>query len=156
MPYVASIGRTTRPEGGRLHGFGRACGVNVSRRDGVTGAYPWRSLLDSGAVVTNGTDAPVEDVDPIPSLYASVTRKLADGTAFFPKQRMTRAEALKSYTIDAAFAGFEEDRKGSLKVGKLGDITVLSKDFLIAADEEIRKMEVLYTIIGGKVVYQRR
>jgi predicted amidohydrolase YtcJ len=120
------------------------------------GAYVWRSLLDSGAVVTNGTDAPVEDVDPIPSLYAAVTRKLADGSEFFPKQRMTRMEALKSYTLSAAYAGFEEDRKGSLKVGKLGDLTVFSKDFLTAPDAEIPKMEVLYTIIGGKVVHQAR
>jgi hypothetical protein len=119
------------------------------------GAYMWRSLLDSGAVVTNGTDAPVEDVDPIPSLYAAVTRRLADGTQFFPKQRMTRMEALKSYTISSAYAGFEEDRKGSLKVGKLGDITVFSKDFLTIPDSEIPHMEVLDTIIGGKVVYQR-
>lgn len=119
------------------------------------GAYMWRSLLDSGAVVTNGTDAPVEDVDPIPSLYAAVTRRLADGTQFFPKQRMTRMEALKSYTISSAYAAFEEDRKGSLKVGKLGDITVFSKDFLTIPDTEIPHMEVLDTIIGGKVVYQR-
>ena len=120
------------------------------------GAYVWRSLLDSGAKVVNGTDAPVEDVDPIPSLYASVTRKLADGTEFFPKQKMTRMEALRSYTLDAAYAAFEEDRKGSLKVGKLGDLTVFSKDFLAAPEAEILKMEVLYTIIGGKVLHQRR
>jgi len=120
------------------------------------GAYMWRSLLDSGAVVTNGTDAPVEDVDPIPSLYAAVTRKLADGKEFFPKQRMTRMEALKSYTLSAAYAGFEEDRKGSLKVGKLGDLTVFSKDFLTASDAEVLKMEVTRTIIGGKVVHQVR
>ena len=120
------------------------------------GAYVWRSLLDSGAKVTNGTDAPVEDVDPIPSLYAAVTRKLADGKEFFPKQKMTRLEALRSYTLDAAYAGFEEDRKGSIKAGKLGDLTVLSKDFLTAPDSELLKMEVLYTVIGGKVVHQRR
>ena len=63
------------------------------------GANVWRSLLDSGAKVTNGTDAPVEDVDPIPSLYAAVTPKLADGKEFFPKQKMTRLEALRSYTL---------------------------------------------------------
>ena len=120
------------------------------------GAYMWRSLIDSGAKVTNGTDAPVEDVDPIPSLYASVTRKLADGKEFFPKQKMTRMEALRSYTLNAAYAAFEEERKGSLKVGKLGDLTVMSKDFLTAPDADIAKMEVLYTIIGGKVVHQRR
>ena len=120
------------------------------------GAYVWRSLLDTGAKVTNGTDAPVEDVDPIPSLYAAVTRKLADGKEFFPKQKMTRMEALRSYTLDAAYAAFEEDRKGSLRVGKLGDLTVLSKDFLTVPDAEILKMEVLYTIVGGKVVHKGR
>lgn len=120
------------------------------------GAYVWRSLLDFGVVVANGTDAPVEDVDPIPSLYASVTRKLADGTAFFPKQNMTRMEALRSYTYSAAYAAFEENRKGSLKVGKLADITVLSKDFLTIPDDEILKTQVLYTIVDGKVVYQQQ
>jgi predicted amidohydrolase YtcJ len=120
------------------------------------GAYMWRSLIDSGAIIANGTDAPVEDVDPIPSLYASVSRKLADGTVFFPEQRMTRTEALQSYTINAAYAAFEDDRKGSLKVGKLGDVTVLSKNFLTAPEDELPKTEVLYTIIGGKVVHEKR
>ena len=117
------------------------------------GAYMWRALLDLGAKVINGTDAPVEDVDPVPSLYASVTRRLADGTEFFPKQKMTRMEALRSYTLDAAYGAFEEERKGSLKVGKLGDLTVFSKDFLTATDGEIQKMTVVHTIIGGKLVY---
>ena len=130
--------------------------ARLGKKRAEEGAYVWRSLLNSGAKVVNGTDAPVEDVDPIPSLYAAVTRKLADGTEFFPKQKMTRMEALRSYTLDAAYAGFEEARKGSLKVGKLGDLTVFSKDFLSAADSEIRGMEVTYTIIGGKVVHQRR
>src|SRR5581483_6696184 len=94
------------------------------------GAYMWRALMDSGAVVGNGTDAPVEDVDPIPSFYASVSRKLKDGTVFYPKQRMTREEALRSYTINNAYAAFEEKDKGTLEVGKLADITVLSKDIM--------------------------
>ena len=118
------------------------------------GAYPWRSLLDAGAVVTNGTDAPVEDVDPIESYYASVTRKRADsGMAFFPEQSMTRKEALKSYTLSNAYAAFEENDKGSLEVGKLGDITVLSKNLLTCEEDEIMDAKVLYTIIGGKVKY---
>ena len=78
------------------------------------GAYAWRSLLDAGATVVNGTDAPVEDVDPLGSFYASVTRRLADGTPFFPEQCMTREETLRSYTITPAWAAFEEDLKGSL------------------------------------------
>jgi hypothetical protein len=119
------------------------------------GAYMWRKLLDTGAVIANGTDAPVEDVDPIPSFYASVTRKLADGSVFFGDQKMTRMEALKSYTLDAAYAAFEEKEKGSLTPGKFADITVLSKDLLTVSDEEILKTEVLYTIVGGKVRYKR-
>jgi len=120
------------------------------------GAYPWRSLLDAGAVVTNGTDAPVEDVDPIESYYASVTRKRSDsGMAFFPEQSMTRAEALESYTLSNAYAAFEEKDKGTLELGKLADITVLSKNLLTCSDEEILDAEVLYTIIDGKVKYQK-
>jgi len=120
------------------------------------GAYPWRSLLDAGAVVTNGTDAPVEDVDPIESFYASVTRKRVDSdVAFFPEQRMTREEGLKAYTLSNAYAAFEEKDKGSLEVGKLADVTVLSKNLLTCADEEIMDTEVVYTIIGGKVKYQK-
>jgi predicted amidohydrolase YtcJ len=119
------------------------------------GAYVWRKLLDSGAVIANGTDAPVEDVDPLPSYYASVTRKLSDGSVFYGSQKMTRMEALRSYTLDAAYAGFEEKEKGSLKAGKMADITVLSKDILTVPDDEILKTEVLCTIVGGKVRYKR-
>ena len=92
-----------------------------------SGAYMWRQLLDSGAVVTNGTDAPVEDVDPIKSYYSTVTRRLADGTVFYPDQRMTRMEALRSYTISNAYAAKEEALKGSLEPGKLADVVVLSR-----------------------------
>ena len=118
------------------------------------GAYPWRSLLDAGVVIANGTDAPVEDVDPIESFYASVTRKRADnGFEFFPEQRMTRAEAVYSYTLGNAYAAFEEEAKGSLKTGKLADIVVLSKDLLQCTDDEILETEILMTIVGGEVKY---
>jgi len=117
------------------------------------GAYVWQSLLKSGAVVTNGTDAPVEDVDPIESYYATVTRKGKSGTAFYPDQAMSRMAALRSYTIAGAYAAFEEDIKGSLTPGKLADVVVLSKDILTVPEEEIRDTQVLYTIVGGKVVY---
>ena len=117
------------------------------------GAYVWQKLMKSGAVIANGTDAPVEDVDPIANFYASVTRRLADGSTFYPDQRMTREEALRSYTRNAAFAAFEEGSKGSLAVGKLADITVLSKDIMTVPDEEIRSARVDFTIVGGKVLY---
>ncbi len=119
------------------------------------GAYVWQKLMKSGAIIANGTDAPVEDIDPIPSYYASVTRKTKDGSVFYPDQRMSRMEALKSYTINAAYAGFDEKIKGSLTPGKLADITVLSKDITTVPDDQILSTQVLYTIVGGKVQYQR-
>jgi predicted amidohydrolase YtcJ len=106
-------------------------------------------------VVANGTDAPVEDVDPVASYYATVTRRMKSGAAFFPDQRLTRIEALESYTIKAAYAGFEEEIMGSLTPGKLADITVLSKNILTVAEEEIPTAEVVYTIVGGEVMYRR-
>jgi hypothetical protein len=120
------------------------------------GAYVWQKLMKTGAVIANGTDAPVEDVDPIPNFYATATRKLKDGSVFYGDQKMSRMEALKSYTINGAYAAFEEDIKGSLKPGKLADVTVLSKDILTVPDEEIRSARVLYTIVGGKVLYSAR
>lgn len=119
------------------------------------GAYVWQSLMKSGAHVSNGTDAPVEDVNPIPNYYAAVTRKLKDGTTFFPAQKMSRMEALRSYTVENAYAAFEENVKGMLKPGMLGDITVLSKDILTIPDDEILKTDVDYTIVGGKIAYKR-
>lgn len=118
------------------------------------GAYVWRKLIDSGAVICNGTDAPVEDVDPIPCYYAAVTRRLSDGSEFYPDQKMTRMEALKSYTINGAYAAFEEDIKGSLTKGKLADITVLSDNLLTCSDSDILNTKVLFTIVGGKIKYK--
>jgi predicted amidohydrolase YtcJ len=117
------------------------------------GAYVWQKLKRAGAVIANGTDAPVEDIDPIASFYASVTRKLKDGSVFYPGERMTRMEALRSYTIDAAYAGFEDDIKGSLRPGKLADVTVFSKDILSIPEDQIPTARVLYTIVAGKVQY---
>jgi predicted amidohydrolase YtcJ len=119
------------------------------------GAYVWQSLMKSGAHVSNGTDAPVEDVGPIACYYAAVTRKLKDGTTFFPAQKMSRMEALRSYTVENAYAAFEENVKGTLKPGMLGDVTVLSKDILTIPEDEILKTDVDYTIVGGKIAYKR-
>ena len=119
------------------------------------GAYVWKTLLETGAVVSNGTDAPVEDVSPLANYYATVSRKLADGSVFYPDQRLSRLEALQTYTINSAFAAFEEDIKGSLSVGKLADITVLSKDVMTISEDEIPSTEVVYTIVGGKVLYSQ-
>jgi predicted amidohydrolase YtcJ len=117
------------------------------------GAYMWRALLDQGAVIASGTDTPVEDVDPIANFYAAVTRRMADGSSFYPTQRMSREEALRSMTLDAAYAAFEEERKGSLEVGKLADITVLSQDLLTVDEDEIPATRVLATVVGGVVRY---
>lgn len=120
------------------------------------GAYPWRSLLETGAIVTNGTDAPVEDVDPIESYYASVTRKRTDSEIeFFPEQKMSRDEAIYSYTMANAIAAFEEDDKGSLETGKYADIVVLSKNLIECSDDEIMDTEILYTIVGGDIKFQK-
>ncbi len=120
------------------------------------GAYVWRKLMDGGAVISNGTDAPVEDVDPIPGLYASMTRRMKNGEVFFGGQKMTRLETLRSYTLNGAYAAFEEDLKGSLTPGKLADITVLSRDIMTVPEDEILKTEVVYTIVGGKILYKKR
>jgi predicted amidohydrolase YtcJ len=117
------------------------------------GAYVWQKLMKSGAIIANGTDAPVEDVDPIANFYASVTRRLKDGTVFYPDQRMTRMEALRSLTRNGAYAAFEETNRGSLQKGKYADIAVLSKDILRVPESEISTAKVDYTIIAGKVVY---
>jgi predicted amidohydrolase YtcJ len=119
------------------------------------GAYVWQKLMKSGAVICNGTDVPVEDIDPIACYYATVSRKMKDGEVFYPDQRMSREEALRSYTLNCAYAAFEENIKGSLTPGKLADITVLSKDIMTVPEDEILKAEVLYTIVGGKVMYKK-
>ncbi|MBC7854357.1 MAG: amidohydrolase family protein, partial [Pirellulaceae bacterium] len=120
------------------------------------GAYVWQKLMKSGAVVANGTDAPVEDVSPLESYYATVSRKLKDGSVFFADQRMSREEALRSYTIQNAYAAFEDDLKGTLAVGKLADITVLSRDILTIPEDEIPLTDVVYTIVGGKVRFENK
>jgi predicted amidohydrolase YtcJ len=127
----------------------------LGRERSRLGAYPWRSLLDEGVIIANGTDAPVEDVDPLPSFYASVTRKRADtGLEFFPEQRMTRAEAIHSYTLGNAYAGFEEDFKGSVTSGKVADFVVLSHDLINCTDDEILSSKVLLTMVNGQIKYQ--
>lgn len=120
-----------------------------------TGAYMWRTLIDNGVVINNGTDVPVERIDPIASFYASVSRQLADGSIFYPEQLMTREEALRSYTLNNAFAAFEEDLKGSITVGKLADLAVLSQDIMTVPLEEIPSTRIDLTVVGGEVRYER-
>ena len=124
-----------------------------------TGAYPWRSLLDAGAIINNGTDAPVEDVSALESFYASVTRRRHQpkdqGLELFPEQKMTRAEAINSYTLANAYSAFEENWKGSITPGKVADIVVLSNDLMKCQDEEILQTEVVLTMVNGVVKYER-
>ncbi len=127
----------------------------LGMRRSQQGAYAWRSLLDAGAVIANGTDVPVEKVDPIACLYSSMTRKMADGVAFFPEHCMTRQEALRSYTSAAAYAQFEESNRGSLEVGKLADLVILSDDIMTIPDDKIRDTKVDLTMVGGKIAYER-
>jgi hypothetical protein len=121
-----------------------------------SGAYLWRSLIDAGAVISNGTDVPVERISPVASFASSVVREGREGNEFFPAQRMTRMEALESYTINNAYAAFEEDLKGSVTVGKLADIVVLDRDIMTVPDYEIADARVDITILGGEVRYERR
>jgi predicted amidohydrolase YtcJ len=128
--------------------------VRLGEERARTGAYVWSDLLGSGAVIASGTDVPVEPVDTMRSFHAAVTREMADGTAFYPEQAMTRMEALEARTIRAAYAAFEDDVKGSLEVGKLADVTVLSRDILEIPEGEILDTKVLYTVIGGEIRYR--
>ena len=130
--------------------------ARLGERRAREGAYVWQSLMKTGALVTNGTDAPVEDVNPIACFHATVSRRLKDGRVFFPEQRMSRMQALKSYTIHCARAAFEDHIKGTLTPGKLADIVVLSKDIMSCPEEEILEAEVVYTIVGSEVLYERR
>jgi predicted amidohydrolase YtcJ len=126
----------------------------LGARRAEEGAYVWQKLMATGATIPNGTDAPVEDVSALASYYATVSRVLKDGSVFFPDQRMSRMEALESYTINGAYASFEEGIKGTLTPGKLADITVLSRDILTIPEEEIPTTQVVYTIVGGEVKYR--
>ncbi len=118
-------------------------------------SYVWRDLLNAGAMINNGTDVPVESIDPIASYYSSVTRMTYTGEVFHPEQAMSRLEALKSYTINNAYAAFEENIKGSLTPGKLADIVVLSQNILMVEEANIPETTVDLTIIAGQVRYQR-
>ncbi len=122
------------------------------------GAYMWQSLLESGIPIVNGTDVPVEPLNPIPSFYASVTRKTLKGTpdgGYEPKERMTRDQALKSYTLDAAYGAFEEEIKGSITPGKLADFTIYNQDLMTVPEEDILRTEVVMTIFDGRIVYEK-
>jgi predicted amidohydrolase YtcJ len=123
------------------------------------GAYMWQSLLKAGAVVINGTDVPIEPINPIANFYASVSRKTLAGApegGYEPKEKMTRLQALRAYTLDAAFGAFEEKIKGSITPGKLADFTIFSRDIMKVHENELLETQIVMTIVGGKKVYERK
>jgi len=123
------------------------------------GAYMWQDLLKSGIPIVNGTDVPVEPLNPIASLYASISRKTLKGNpegGYEPEQKMTREQALRSYTLDAAYGAFEEHIKGSITAGKLADFTIYNQDIMKVPEEEFLKTEIAMTIFDGEVVFENR
>lgn len=122
------------------------------------GAYAWNRLLDVGAKIAFGTDYGVEPLDPLEGLYAAVTRKDRageEGDGWFPDQKLTMEKAVELYTLGSAYSEFMEDRKGMIKKGYLGDVVIFDRDLLTIPPEEIMSAKVDYTIVGGKIVYQR-
>lgn len=118
-------------------------------------SQPWRDLFNTGAVVTNGTDVPVERIDPIASYYSSVSRMMNNGERFYPEHVMTRDEAIRTYTINNAYAAFEENIKGTLAPGMYADMVVLSQDITSVDENSIPDTEVEMTFVGGELKYAR-
>jgi predicted amidohydrolase YtcJ len=126
----------------------------------LEGAYAWRSLLDSGVVIPGGSDFPVEDANPFHGIYASVARRPLDGSPYnhdgwHPEQRMTREEAIRSFTIWNAYGSHQEADLGTLEVGKRADLVVLSDDVFTCPEEAIKEITPVLTMVGGDVVYRR-
>lgn len=122
-------------------------------------AYAWRKTIDAGSHIVGGSDAPVELVNPFHGIYAAVTRMDREGNpkgGWYPEEKMTREEAMRSFTIWAAEGSFEEKIKGSLEVGKLADFIVIDKDIMKCPEEEIKDIAVLTTVVGGEVVYEKK
>lgn len=125
--------------------------------DRIAGAYAWRSLIAEGARIPCGSDAPVEPADPLLGIHAAVTRQTLEGTpegGWMPDQRMTVLEAIRGYTVHAAFAAFAEKVRGTIEVGKMADLTVLDRDITAIEPAEIPQARVLATVVGGEVVYR--
>ncbi|PIQ09760.1 MAG: amidohydrolase [Ignavibacteriales bacterium CG18_big_fil_WC_8_21_14_2_50_31_20] len=155
IPRFAKLGVIAAMQG--IHATSDAPFVSkrIGRERAKRTAYVWRKLIDSGAIICNGTDAPVENINTIENYFASVTRQLSDSSAFFPEEKMTRMEALKSYTTNGAFASFQDEKLGSLEIGKLADIVILTNDLTTIPDENILKTKVETTIVGGKVLFTK-
>lgn len=124
----------------------------------IKGAYAWRSLLDNGSIIAAGSDSPNDILDPIVGFYSAITRSdpsKSDIKSWYPEQCMNREEALRAYTIWAAYSAFREKKKGTIEIGKYADFTILSKNILEIPENEILSTEVLFTIVDGRVVYNK-
>jgi predicted amidohydrolase YtcJ len=122
----------------------------------VQGAYAWRTVLNAGGRLALGSDFPVEEVNPFFGIYAAVTRQDQEGKpagGWYPNQRLTLAEAVRGFTLDAAYAAFEEKSRGTIEPGKLADFTIVDGDFYAMPPAELYKAKVRYTVVGGEVVY---
>jgi hypothetical protein len=133
-------------------------------RERCKGAYAFKSILESGSVLSFGTDWPGTSaseypINPMLGIYAAVTRQTITGQpkdGWFPEQRITVQDALRAYTYNTAYANFEEKVKGSIETGKLADLAVLSKNLLKIDQREILSTETLYTIVAGKVIHEKK
>jgi predicted amidohydrolase YtcJ len=125
----------------------------------LLGSYAWRSLLNTGVIIPNGSDFPVEHVNPLISFHAAFSRQDAKNWpvgGWLPQERMTREEALKSMTIWAAYAGFMEKEVGSLEPGKYADFVILDQDIMQVPAELVLQTRVLATYLGGTPAYERK
>jgi predicted amidohydrolase YtcJ len=129
--------------------------VRIGDKRSEDGAYVWKKLMESGSMIANGTDVPVELIDPFNNYFATVTRMMNNGKEFYPSQKLSRLEAIKSYTINNAFAIFKERELGTLKPGKWADLTVFSQNLLSVKDDEIKKTTIAYTFVGGKIRFKK-
>lgn len=124
----------------------------------IKSSYAWRTIIDKGSIIIGGSDAPVELVNPYHGLYAGVTRMDKDGRpdgGWYANEKVTREEALKAFTLWAAYGQFEEDIKGSLEAGKLADFVVLDRDYMTCPETDIKDIQAMMTVSGGQVVFTR-
>jgi hypothetical protein len=124
----------------------------------LEGAYAWQSFIKQGSMIAGGSDAPVERGEPMIEFYAAVARrdqKGFSGEGWHPEQKVTREQALKMFTLWAAYAAFEEKLRGSIEVGKLADLTVLSADIMKIPESDILKTRCVMTVINGEIVFQQ-
>lgn len=154
VPRFRELGVIASMQGVHATSDGPWVARRISEARAQRGAYIWRTLLENGVTIINGTDAPVERLNPMHSFHSSVTRLMPTGEVFFGEQVMTREEALRSYTLDSAFGIFREHDLGSLTPGKLADIVIWSGDFMRGDADTIRDILPVMTFVGGELVFE--